>query len=342
MIRFECDYITGAHPKVLQALVDSNLEPHPGYGEDEYCARAAQLIRELCQATEADVHFLVGGTQTNTTVIASALRPHQGVISTELGHIALHETGAIESTGHKVLTVPTQDGKLTAQQVEQVCREHLEDEAMEHKVQPGMVYLSHPTELGTVYTRTELEAICAAAHRYHIPVFVDGARLAYGLAASDITMPDLARLADVFYIGGTKSGALFGEAVVITNDSLKRDFRYFIKQRGALLAKGRLLGVQFLALLSDGLYEQIGQQAVAQALRIKKAFQDKGWPFLVDSPTNQQFVVVPDPVYERIRQSYSTEHNGKPDPDHTAIRFCTTWSTRDEDIDALIRDIQAL
>lgn len=342
MIRFECDYITGAHPKVLQALVDSNLEPHPGYGEDEYCARAAQLIRELCQAPEADVHFLVGGTQTNTTVIASALRPHQGVISTELGHIALHETGAIESTGHKVLTVPTQDGKLTAQQVEQVCREHLEDEAMEHKVQPGMVYLSHPTELGTVYTRAELEAICAAAHRYHIPVFVDGARLAYGLAASDITMPDLARLADVFYIGGTKSGALFGEAVVITNDSLKRDFRYFIKQRGALLAKGRLLGVQFLALLSDGLYEQIGQQAVAQALRIKKAFQDKGWPFLVDSPTNQQFVVVPDPVYERIRQSYSTEHNGKPDPDHTAIRFCTTWSTRDEDIDALIRDIQAL
>ncbi len=342
MIRFECDYITGAHPKVLQALVDSNLEPHPGYGEDEYCARAAQLIRELCQAPEADVHFLVGGTQTNTTVIASALRPHQGVISTELGHIALHETGAIESTGHKVLTVPTQDGKLTAQQVEQICREHLEDEAMEHKVQPGMVYLSHPTELGTVYTRTELEAICAAAHRYHIPVFVDGARLAYGLAASDITMPDLARLADVFYIGGTKSGALFGEAVVITNDSLKRDFRYFIKQRGALLAKGRLLGVQFLALLSDGLYEQIGQQAVAQALRIKKAFQDKGWPFLVDSPTNQQFVVVPDPVYERIRQSYSTEHNGKPDPDHTAIRFCTTWSTRDEDIDALIRDIQAL
>ena len=342
MIRFECDYITGAHPKVLQALVDSNLEPHPGYGEDEYCARAAQLIRELCQAPEADVHFLVGGTQTNTTVIASALRPHQGVISTELGHIALHETGAIESTGHKVLTVPTQDGKLTAQQVEQVCREHLEDEAMEHKVQPGMVYLSHPTELGTVYTRAELEAICAAAHRYHIPVFVDGARLAYGLAASDITMPDLARLADVFYIGGTKSGALFGEAVVITNDSLKRDFRYFIKQRGALLAKGRLLGVQFLALLSDGLYEQIGQQAVAQALRIKKAFQDKGWPFLVDSPTNQQFVVVPDPVYERIRQSYSTEHNGKPDPHHTAIRFCTTWSTRDEDIDALIRDIQAL
>ena len=342
MIRFECDYITGAHPKVLQALVDSNLEPHPGYGEDEYCARAAQLIRELCQAPEADVHFLVGGTQTNTTVIASALRPHQGVISTELGHIALHETGAIESTGHKVLTVPTQDGKLTAQQVEQVCREHLEDEAMEHKVQPGMVYLSHPTELGTVYTRAELEAICAAAHRYHIPVFVDGARLAYGLAASDITMPDLARLADVFYIGGTKSGALFGEAVVITNDSLKRDFRYFIKQRGALLAKGRLLGVQFLALLSDGLYEQIGQQAVAQALRIKEAFQDKGWPFLVDSPTNQQFVVVPDPVYERIRQSYSTEHNGKPDPDHTAIRFCTTWSTRDEDIDALIRDIQAL
>ena len=222
MIRFECDYITGAHPKVLQALVDSNLEPHPGYGEDEYCARAAQLIRELCQAPEADVHFLVGGTQTNTTVIASALRPHQGVISTELGHIALHETGAIESTGHKVLTVPTQDGKLTAQQEEQICREHLEDEAMEHKVQPGMVYLSHPTELGTVYTRTELEAICAAAHRYHIPVFVDGARLAYGLAASDITMPDLARLAQS--LGGVRLRGLMAIPPIAPEPAANRPY----------------------------------------------------------------------------------------------------------------------
>lgn len=342
MIRFECDYNTGAHPQVLQALVDSNPESHPGYGEDDRCARAADLIRRLCQAPEAGVHFLVGGTQTNMTVIASALRPHQGVISSELGHIAQHETGAIESTGHKVLTLPAQDGKITAQQITDLCRDHFNDPAVEHKVQPGMVYLSHPTELGTVYTRAELEAICAAAHEYHIPVFVDGARLAYGLAASDITMADLARLCDVFYIGGTKAGALFGEAVVIPNPELNRDFRYYIKQKGALLAKGRLLGVQFQALLEDGLYERIGRQAVDQAMRIKRAFVDKGWPLMVDSPTNQQFVVVTDQVYAQLDQKYATEHNGKPDPQHTALRFCTSWSTREEDIDALIADIQSM
>ena len=342
MIRFECDYITGAHPKVLQALVDSNLEPHPGYGEDEYCARAAQLIRELCQAPEADVHFLVGGTQTNTTVIASALRPHQGVISTELGHIALHETGAIESTGHKVLTVPTQDGKLTAQQVEQICREHLEDEAMEHKVQPGMVYLSHPTELGTVYTRAELEAISQTAHRHGLLLYVDGARLAYGLAASDLTVPDLARLCDVFYLGGTKAGTLFGEAVVLVNPQLQRNFRNMMKQRGAMLAKGRLLGVQFEALLSDGLYLEIGRQAVAQAIRIQQAVLEKGWSLLVPSPTNQQFPILPDRALEGLSRRYVLSPWGRVDEGHSAARICTSWSTRKEDVEALIRDIQAL
>ena len=342
MIRFECDYNTGAHPQVLEALAATNLEPCPGYGEDEHCARAARMIRDLCRAPEADVHFLVGGTQANLTVIAAALRPHQGAVCTTLAHINSHETGAVEATGHKLLPLPTDDGKLTAEQLDELCREHEADPAREHKTQPGLVYLSHPTELGTVYTRAELEAISQTAHRHGLLLYVDGARLAYGLAASDLTLPDLARLCDVFYLGGTKAGALFGEAVVILNEALKRDFRYLIKQRGGMLAKGRLLGVQFEALLSDGLYERIGQKAVDQALRLKRALLDKGWPLLVDSPTNQQFVVVPDPVYERIRQSYSTEHNGKPDPDHTAIRFCTTWSTRDEDIDALIRDIQAL
>ena len=341
MYYFLNDYSEGALPQVMEALARTNTCATPGYGNDPYCREAVEKLQQRFACPDADVHFLMGGTQANLTFLSAALRPWEAVIAADTAHIATHETGAIEACGHKVLTVPNHGGKLLPEQIRQVWAAHGGGKD-EHMVLPRLVYVSNATELGTVYTRAELEAICAAAHRYHIPVFVDGARLAYGLAASDITMPDLARLADVFYIGGTKSGALFGEAVVITNDSLKRDFRYFIKQRGALLAKGRLLGVQFLALLSDGLYEQIGQQAVAQALRIKKAFQDKGWPFLVDSPTNQQFVVVPDPVYERIRQSYSTEHNGKPDPDHTAIRFCTTWSTRDEDIDALIRDIQAL
>jgi len=342
MIRFECDYATGAHPKVLQALVDTNLESCPGYGVDDHCANAARIIRELCQAPEADVHFLVGGTQTNTTVIAATLRPHQGAISTLSGHISLHETGAIEATGHKVLTLPSEDGKLTAQQVEQICQEHLDDCTAEHTVQPGMLYLSHPTAWGTVYTLAELEAVCQAAHKYHIPVFLDGARLIYGLAASDVTLADLARLCDVFYIGGTKAGTLFGEAVVITNDALKADFRYLIKQRGGMLAKGRLLGVQFEALMSDGLYQEIGQKAVAQALRLKEAFQAKGLPFLVESPTNQQFVILSDRDYEILDKKYSTEYNGKPDPEHTAVRFCTTWSTTDQDIDTLIADIQAL
>lgn len=342
MRRFECDYATGAHPKVLEALVQTNLEACPGYGTDDHCAHAAQLIRELCRAPQADVHFLVGGTQTNMTVIAAALRPHQGVISTAMGHINDHETGAVEATGHKVLPVPSEDGKLTAAQIEELCHAHYTDPSVEHKVQPGMVYISHPTELGTVYTLAELEAICQAAHKYHMPVFVDGARLAYGLATSDITLADLARLCDVFYIGGTKAGALFGEAVVITNEALKSDFRYFIKQRGGMLAKGRLLGVQFEALMADGLYEQIGQKAVKQALRLRKAFEEKGYPLLIPSPTNQQFPILPDEALARLNEKYTSCWMSKPDADHTAVRFCVAWSTTDEDIDALIADIQGL
>ena len=342
MRRFECDYATGAHPKVMEALAATNLEACPGYGEDDHCANAARMIRELCQAPQADVHFLVGGTQTNMTVIAAALRPHQGVISTVMGHINDHETGAVEATGHKVLPVPSEDGKLTAAQIDKLCRDHYSDPSVEHKVQPGMVYLSHPTEMGTVYTKAELEAICQAAHRHHLTVFVDGARMAYGLAASDITLPDLARLCDVFYIGGTKAGALFGEAVVITNDALKSDFRYLIKQRGGMLAKGRLLGVQFEALMADGLYQQIGQKAVAQALRLQKAFLDKGFSLLIPSPTNQQFPILPDEALEKLNKKYVSSWWSKPDDRHTAVRFCVAWSTSDEDIDALISDIQAL
>ena len=341
-IRFECDYANGGHPKVMQALMDTNGESCPGYGEDGHCRRAADMIRALCQAPDADVHFLVGGTQTNMTVIAAALRPHQGVISTAMGHINDHETGAVEATGHKVLAVPSADGKLTAQQIERLCWDHYHDPSTEHKVQPGMVYLSHPTELGTVYTRAELEAIHETARRYHLTVFVDGARMAYGLAASDITLPDLARLCDVFYLGGTKAGALFGEAVVITSGALKSDFRYLIKQRGGMLAKGRLLGVQFEALMADGLYQQIGRRAVEQALRLQRAFLDKGYPLLIPSPTNQQFPILPEEHLAQLSQKYTSCYWSKVDEGHSAVRFCTGWSTTDQEIDELIADIQRL
>ena len=342
MIRFECDYATGAHPKVMEKLMATNLEECPGYGVDDHCQNAARMLKQLCEAPEADVHFLVGGTQTNMTVIAAALRPHQGVISTVMGHINDHETGAVEATGHKILGVPSTDGKLTAQQILDVCHAHYTDPSVEHKVQPGMVYISHPTEMGTVYTKAELEAIRSACDQYHLPLFVDGARLVYGLAASDITLPDMARLCDVFYFGGTKAGLLFGEAVVITNKALNADFRYLIKQRGGMLAKGRLLGVQFEALLEDGLYQEIGQRAVSQAMRIRKAIQDKGWELMIDSPTNQQFPVVPNDKLTKLNEKYSNCFWNTVGDSHTAVRYCTAWSSRDEDIDALIADIQAV
>jgi threonine aldolase len=342
MIRFECDYATGGHPQVMQKLLETNLEACPGYGVDQHCDRAAQLLRELCHAPDAHVHFLVGGTQTNLTVIAAGLRPHQGVICTQMGHIHDHETGAVEAAGHKILALPSTDGKLTAQQIEELCQAHYNDPSVEHKVQPGMVYLSHPTELGTVYTRAELAAIRQVADRYRLTVFVDGARLVYGLAASDLTLPDLAQLCDAFYLGGTKAGLLFGEALVLTAPPLQADFRYLIKQRGGMLAKGRLLGVQFEALLEDGLYAEIGRRAVDQALRLRQAILDKGWPLLIDSPTNQQFPILPDKALEQLSQRYTSCFWCKPDADHTAVRFCTSWSTREEDIDTLIADIQKL
>ena len=288
MIRFECDYTTGAHPKILEALVNTNAEGCPGYGVDLHCEHAREMLRELCQAPEAGVHFLVGGTQANTTVIAAALRPHQGVLCAETGHINVHETGAIEAAGHKVLALPAAEGKITARQIDQYCQDHFDNEAWEHMVQPGMVYLSLPTELGTVYTLAELEETAQTARRWKLPLFVDGARLACGLAASDVTLPDLARLCDVFYLGGTKAGLLFGEAVVIPNPDLDHDFRYLIKQHGGMLAKGRLLGVQFEAFLTDHLFEEIGRQEVAQAMRLREAFLAKGWPLFVDSSSNQQ------------------------------------------------------
>lgn len=342
MIRFECDYTTGAHPKILQALVSTNGEATPGYGVDAHCEHARDMLRALCRAPEAGVHFLTGGTQANTTVIAAVLRPHQGVLCAETGHINVHESGAIEATGHKVLPLPAAEGKITAGQIDRYCQEHFDNAAWEHMVQPGMVYLSLPTELGTVYSLAELEEISAVCRRRKLPLFVDGARLACGLAASDVELTDLGRLCDVFYLGGTKAGLLFGEAVVITNPALNKDFRYLIKQHGGMLAKGRLLGVQYEAFLEDGLFLDIGKQEVAQAMRLRQAFEAKGWPLFVNSPTNQQFPILPNGAMAALEQKYSFEVWEKVDEGHTAVRFCTSWSTADGDVDALISDIQAL
>ena len=344
MIRFECDYAEGAHPQILKRLAETNFEQTKGYGEDNYCENARQIIRLLCKDDLADVHFLVGGTQTNTTVIASILRPHQGVISAITGHINVHETGAIEATGHKVLSLPAENGKLTALQVEQVYTEHKNDANHEHIVQPGMVYISNPTEGGTIYTKQEMQELSDVCRKYNLPLFMDGARLGYGLASenNDLTLPDIAKMCDVFYIGGTKIGALFGEAVVITNDSLKKDFRYLIKQRGGMLAKGRLLGIQFETLFKDGLYFEISHHAIKMAMLIRNAFRSKDFSFLCESPTNQQFPVLTNKQISLFSQKYAFELWAKTDDNHAAVRFCTSWATREKDVLALVKDIEIL
>lgn len=344
MIRFECDYSEGAHERIMRRLLETNMEQMPGYGEDEHCARARELIKRACAAPEAEVHFLVGGTQANTAVIASLLRAHQGVVSAATGHINIHETGAVEARGHKVLALPSSDGKLSARQVREFCRAHWDDATHEHIVQPGMVYISHPTENGTVYTKSELAALYEACREYSIPLFIDGARLGYGLAAegNDLELPDIARLCDVFYIGGTKVGALFGEAVVIMNTRLMRDFRYIIKQGGGMLAKGRLLGIQFETLFEDGLYFDISRRAVKQAMRLRAAFEKAGFPLLFDSKTNQQYPVMPDAVLKQLSEKYSFSVWQRVDDTHTAARFCTSWATEDDNVDALIADVKSL
>ena len=344
MIYFNNDYSEGCHPKVLEALIRTNMDQTPGYGEDTYCAGAAERIRELCAAPDAAVHFLVGGTQTNLTVIDAALRPHQGALCAETGHIHVHETGAVEATGHKVLTVPSADGKITAAQVIRTVEAHRSDASFEHMVQPKLVYISNPTELGTLYTREELTALSEACHCLGLYLFLDGARLGYGLTArgNDVTMSDLARRCDVFYIGGTKVGALFGEAVVITNPVLAEDFRYLIKQHGGMLAKGRLLGVQFAALLEDGLYFRIAEQANRLADRIRETLQQLNIPLLVEGVTNQIFPILPNDVLEELKKSYAFSEMDRVDEGHRAVRFCTSWATREENVEALCRDLKAL
>lgn len=338
MIYFDTDYMAGAHPKVMERLMQTNTEQTSGYGSDVYTARAKELIRQACEAPDARVYFLVGGTQTNATVIDGILEHHEGVLAAESGHINVHESGAIEATGHKILTLPSYQGKIRADDVRNYIREFYSDDTYEHMVAPGMLYISFPTEYGTLYSLNELEDISAACHEAGIPLFIDGARLGYGLAAevNDITLADIARLSDVFYIGGTKVGALFGEAVVITSQDILKHPVPLIKQHGALLAKGRLLGVQFEALFTDNLYHEISREVVSKAIRLKKAFMEAGYDSVVDSPTNQQFFRLPNEVIDRLKENVSFEMWGPRGENESIVRFVTGWTTTDYAIDELI------
>lgn len=337
MLSFECDYNIGAHPLVLQRLIETNMTPQPGYGEDEYTASAKQKIKAACGREGLDVHFLAGGTQTNRIVIDSMLHPVQGVIAATTGHVAAHEAGAIEASGHKVLTVPGHDGKVWAGEVEALIRAFYKDASYTHMVFPGMVYISHPTEYGTLYTKAELTALSEVCRAYNIPLFVDGARLGYALASrdTDVTLGDLCDLCDVFYIGGTKVGALCGEAVVFTHHNTPAHFFTFIKQNGALLAKGRLIGVQFDTLFTDDLYFKLGQNAILMAERLKEICAGKGYKTYLDSPTNQQFFVLDNDKCAALAQHVRFSEWERPDEHHTVIRLATSWGTTQADLDAL-------
>lgn len=341
MLRFECDYTEGCIPEILEAISRENHTQFPGYSEDAICERARARVKALCGGVDADVHFLVGGTQANATILSAALRPHQGVLAAQQGHIACHETGAIEATGHKVLALPSATGRLSAGQIQGCCAAHWADATHEHQVQPAVVYLSHPAENGTLYTLAELEQIRSVCDRWGLMLFVDGARLGYGLASpvNDVTIADLARLTDAFYLGGTKVGALFGEAVVLRNPALRRDFRYLIKRQGGMLAKGWLLGLQFDVLLENNRYLSIARRAVDQALRIKRAFEARGCKFLIESWTNQQFPILDNAALNRFAEKYVFSIWEKADEAHTAVRFCTSWATTDEQVDQLTGDI---
>lgn len=337
MIYFDSDYMAGAHPKVMERLLETNHLSTIGYGCDEYTKHAAELIRNACDQPNARVYFLVGGTQTNATVIDGLLSRHQGVLAAESAHINVHEAGAIEATGHKILTLPQYEGKVLASDLKEYIDNFYSDDTYEHMVAPGMLYISFPTEYGTTYSYEELTKLSEICHNANIPLYIDGARLAYGLAAkgNNVTLKDIAQLSDVFYIGGTKVGALFGEAVVITNPTLLKNFFPLIKQHGALLAKGRLLGVQFEALFENNLYEEIGLQAVEKAIRIRNLFSSKGYKIVVDSTTNQQFIRLPNQIIDKLKENISFELWGPRGKTETVVRFVTGWATSHTDIDTL-------
>ena len=342
MVYFTSDYCEGCHERILRRMMETNLEQTPGYGTDHHCLRAAELIRRECGREDAAVHFLAGGTQTNLTVLAAALRPHQAAVCAESGHIHVHETGAVEATGHKCLTLPSPDGKITARQVERLVHLHRTDESMEHTAQPKLVYISNPTEYGTIYSLAELEELSGLCRRLGLYLFADGARLGYGLRCreNDVQLADLARLCDAFYIGGTKVGALFGEALVLTHPALQEDFRYLIKQRGGMLAKGRLLGIQFETLFEDGLYWDLADHALKLADILRDALKAAGISFQVDSPTNQLFPILPDAVLEKLREKYAVTYMNRVDDHRSCIRLCTSWATRESDVRAFCADLE--
>ena len=337
MLSFLSDYTEGAHPQVLQALIDSNMVTLPGYGEDAYCQRAKEKIRAFCGGSDADVYFLSGGTQANLVVISTMLRRYEAVVCADSGHINVHEAGAVEFTGHKIIPLPAEDGKLPAAAVADYAKSFYADESHTHMPFPGMVYISHPTELGTLYTRAELYALAEVCRRYGLRLFMDGARLGYGLVspASDLTVEDIAACCDVFYIGGTKVGALCGEAVVFPRHGMPPHFDTMVKQQGAMPAKGRLLGVQFDALFTDGLYLEISRHAVALAMELKAALLERGYKLLIDSPTNQQFVILDNEKLAALREHVAFNLWGPVDEAHTAIRLVTSWATRPESIEEL-------
>lgn len=341
MIYLNCDYLEGCHPAVLKKLTETNLEQTIGYGEDHYCAKAGEMIKEAFACPESNVHFLVGGTQANTTIIAAALRPYEGVLCADTGHINVHETGAIESSGHKCLALPNVNGIITAEQVRAAVALQGNDE---HVVKPGMVYISMSTEVGTVYTLQQLKDLYAACQELGLYLFIDGARLGCALAApgGDVTAADIAKYSDAFTVGGTKLGALFGEAMVISHPELNRNFRYMIKQRGGMLAKGRLLGLQYIALMEDGLYFELGRKTVQQALRIREALMENGVAMSVDSPTNQQFPILTDEQLAVLSRDFTMSFTEKLADGRNVMRVCTSWATPDAYVDKFITAVKGL
>ena len=343
MVSFESDYIAGAHPEVLRRLTETNTESLPGYGTDLYSERAKQKIRDAIGIPDADIFFLAGGTQTNAVVISTMLADYEGVVAAGTGHVSVHEAGAIEYTGHEVLELPQRDGKIDPQVLEDFLSAFYEDANHEHMTFPGMVYLSHPTEYGTLYSKEELGRIAALCRRYGIPLFLDGARLGYALASreTDLTLAEIAKVCDVFYIGGTKVGALCGEAVVFTKHNMPKHFLTSVKRRGALLAKGRLTGIQFDALFTDDLYMRISRHATDMAEKMKAILEAHGLPFLLRSPTNQQFVILENERMKKLEERVAFSFWEKADETHTVVRFATGWSTTEEDLkelDAALED----
>ncbi len=339
MISFECDYNNGAHPKVLENLVKYNSSKPTPYGFDEFSERAKQKIREACGLPDAEIFFLTGGTQTNATTIDSMLYQYEGVICVGSGHINVHEAGAVEFTEHKIITIADKDGKMEARTLDNYLDDFMHDGNRDHAVHPGLVYITFPTEFGTLYTARELDDIYRVCQRYDLPLYIDGARLGYGLMGEvcDVTLPYLSRHCDVFYIGGTKIGALCGEAVVFSGRKAHKHFFSIQKQHGAVIAKGALIGLQMEALFTDDLYFELSRHAIRQAMRLKEIFRKKGYKFYIDSPTNQQFLVIGNEEVERLERHVLFSHFGQTDHRHTICRFVTSWATTDEELDELQR-----